>query len=92
MKVLSIGNSFTASVCRQLPPMAEHEGLPLAYANLFIGGCPLRRHAENLAASAADPSFRPYRLRPPASRRAPAFATGPTPARTSCSRAATGTS
>lgn len=62
MKVLSIGNSFTASVCRQLPPMAEHEGLPLAYANLFIGGCPLRRHAENLAASAADPSFRPYRL------------------------------
>ena len=62
MKVLSIGNSFTASVCRQLPPMAAHEGLPLAYANLFIGGCPLRRHAENLAASAADPSFKPYRL------------------------------
>lgn len=62
LRVLSIGNSFSASVCRQLPPMAEAEGRALAYANLFIGGCSLRRHAENLEAAAADPSFRPYRL------------------------------
>ena len=61
LRVLSIGNSFSASVCRQLPPMAEAEGRALAYANLFIGGCPLSRHAENLEKSAADPSFRPYR-------------------------------
>lgn len=61
LRVLSIGNSFTASVCRQLPPMAEAEGRALRYANLYIGGCPLSRHAENLAQSAADPSFKPYR-------------------------------
>ena len=62
LRLLSIGNSFTLSVCRQLPPMAAHEGRDLRFANLFIGGCSLRRHAENLEKSAADPSFRPYRL------------------------------
>ena len=61
LRVLSIGNSFSASVCRQLPPMAAAEGRALGYACLFIGGCPLRLHAENLGKSAADPSFRPYR-------------------------------
>ncbi len=60
--LLSIGNSFSESVRRQLPAMAAAEGRDLRFANLFIGGCPLRRHAENLAASAADPSFKPYRL------------------------------
>ena len=62
LRLLSIGNSFSESVRRQLPAMAAAEGRDLRFANLFIGGCPLRRHAENLAASAADPSFRPYRL------------------------------
>ncbi len=62
LRVLSIGNSFSASVCSCLPHMAAAEGRELAYANLFIGGCPLTRHAENLAAAAADPSFKPYRL------------------------------
>ena len=61
LRVLSIGNSFSASVCRQLPPMAAAEGRALGYACLFIGGCPLRLHAENLGKSAADPSFRLYR-------------------------------
>ena len=61
LRVLSIGNSFSASVCRQLPPMAAAEGRALGYACLFIGGCPLRLHAENLAKSAEDPSFKPYR-------------------------------
>ncbi len=62
LRLLSIGNSFSESVRRQLPAMAAAEGRDLRFANLFIGGCPLRRHAENLAASAADPSFKPYRL------------------------------
>jgi hypothetical protein len=62
LRLLSIGNSFSESVRRQLPAMAAAEGRDLRFANLFIGGCPLRRHAENLAASASDPSFRPYRL------------------------------
>ena len=62
LRLLSIGNSCSESVRRQLPAMAAAEGRDLRFANLFIGGCPLRRHAENLAASASDPSFRPYRL------------------------------
>ena len=62
LRLLSIGNSFSESVRRQLPAMAAAEGRDLRFANLFIGGCPLRRHAENLAASASDPSFKPYRL------------------------------
>ena len=61
LRLLSIGNSFTASLRSDLPPMAAAEGRELAFANLYIGGCPLRRHAENLEASAADPTFRPYR-------------------------------
>ena len=61
LRLLAIGNSFTESLLRDLPPMAAAEGRPLAFANLYIGGCPLRRHAENLEASAAAPSFRPYR-------------------------------
>ena len=63
LRVLSIGNSFSDSVCNELPALAAAEGRELAHANLFIGGCSLARHAENLAAAAADPSFRPYRLR-----------------------------
>ena len=61
MKLLCIGNSFTASLRSDLPPMAAAEGRELLFANLYIGGCPLRRHAENLERSAADPSFKPYR-------------------------------
>ena len=61
MKLLCIGNSFTASLRSDLPAMAAAEGRELLFANLYIGGCPLRRHAENLEKSAADPSFKPYR-------------------------------
>ena len=61
MKLLAIGNSFTESLLRDLPPMAAAEGCDLFFANLYIGGCTLRRHAENLEKSAADPAFKPYR-------------------------------
>ena len=60
MKLLCIGNSFTASLRSDLPAMAAAEGRELLFANLYIGGCPLRRHAENLERSAAEPSFKPY--------------------------------
>ncbi len=48
MKVLSIGNSFSEDAQRYLHAIAEHEGIDLMCANLFIGGCSLETHYDNL--------------------------------------------
>lgn len=60
LRVLSIGNSFSASLCRYLPAMAAASGERLEFCNLFIGGCSLKRHAGNVAKAGADPAFAPY--------------------------------
>ena len=60
LRVLSIGNSFSASLCRYLPAMAAASGEKLEFCNLFIGGCSLKRHAGNAARAGADPAFAPY--------------------------------
>ena len=60
LRVLSIGNSFSASLCRYLPAMAAASGEKLEFCNLFIGGCALNRHAGNAAKAGADPAFAPY--------------------------------
>ena len=60
LRVLSIGNSFSASLCRYLPAMAADSGEKLEFCNLFIGGCSLRRHAGNVAKAGTDPAFAPY--------------------------------
>ena len=60
LRVLSIGNSFSASLCRYLPAMAAASGEKLEFCNLFIGGCSLKRHAGNAAKAGADPAFAPY--------------------------------
>lgn len=60
LRVLSIGNSFSASLCRYLPAMADAAGEKLEFCNLFIGGCSLKRHAGNVAKAGADPAFAPY--------------------------------
>ena len=60
LRVLSIGNSFSASLCRYLPAMAAASGERLEFCNLFIGGCSLKRHAGNAARAGADPAFAPY--------------------------------
>ena len=60
LRVLSIGNSFSASLCRYLPAMAAASGERLEFCNLFIGGCSLKRHAGNAAKAGADPAFAPY--------------------------------
>ncbi|MBQ9727954.1 MAG: DUF4886 domain-containing protein [Kiritimatiellae bacterium] len=62
LRVLAIGNSFSASLCRYLPAMAAAAGEKLEFCNLFIGGCSLRRHADNIAKAGADPSFAPYEV------------------------------
>lgn len=51
MKILAIGNSFSQDATRFLQPISDHS---LFVRNLFIGGCPLQRHAENLDSMAPD--------------------------------------
>ena len=60
LRVLAIGNSFSQSLCRYFPAVAADAGEPIEFCNLFIGGCPLRRHAENIRKGAEDPAFAPY--------------------------------
>jgi len=59
LKVLMIGNSFSASVLHVTPKVAEACGLKVDFVNCSIGGCTLKRHWENVEKS-SDPEFRPY--------------------------------
>ena len=59
MKVLMIGNSFSICVLKYMPSVAAELGCKLDLASLFIGGCPLQRHAANIAAN-EYPDYRPY--------------------------------
>lgn len=59
LKVLMIGNSFSICVLKELPKCAASCGETLDIASLYIGGCPLERHSDNIA-KASDPDFKPY--------------------------------
>lgn len=48
MKVLAIGNSFSVDGTRYLHQVAKANGTDLKVVNLYIGGCPLRRHYINM--------------------------------------------
>ncbi|MBQ8731694.1 MAG: DUF4886 domain-containing protein [Oscillospiraceae bacterium] len=48
LRILSIGNSFSQDAHIFLHDAAASMGLELETTNLFIGGCELSRHAENL--------------------------------------------
>ena len=61
-KVLMIGNSFSISCLRHLPQVAKDRGEDLDLASLYIGGCSLKRHWENVEKGRRDSSFRPYRF------------------------------
>jgi hypothetical protein len=50
MNVLSIGNSFSRDAHRYLNRIAFRDGVKLNTTNLYIGGCPLSLHYENLMA------------------------------------------
>ena len=52
MKVLAIGNSFSADATRYLHDIAKADGVALEAANLYIGGCPLDRHYRNMLSGA----------------------------------------
>lgn len=48
LKLLSIGNSFSQDSTTYLYDLATHEGMDLKVVNLYIGGCSLERHWENV--------------------------------------------
>jgi len=48
MKILAIGNSFSADVTRYLHEIAEAGGFILKVVNLYIGGCSLATHYKNI--------------------------------------------
>lgn len=60
LRVLAIGNSFSLSICRHLPPAAAACGEQLEFCNLYIGGCSLATHAKNIREGAKNPAFAPY--------------------------------
>ena len=61
LKVLMIGNSFSASVHRYLPKIVEAgKTHKLLLANAYIGGCTLERHCANIDAEKTKPDFKPY--------------------------------
>ena len=50
MNILSIGNSFSQDAQRYLHQIARAGGIDVTCVNLYIGGCSLAQHAENLRA------------------------------------------
>ena len=58
-KVLMIGNSFSICLLQHLPQVAADRGVELDLASLYIGGCSLKRHWENVEKD-GDRDFKPY--------------------------------
>ena len=48
MKILSIGNSFSTDAQRYLNKISRLNSCQIKSVNLYIGGCPLRRHYFNV--------------------------------------------
>ena len=61
VKVLMIGNSFSICLLQHLPQVAADRGVELDLASLYIGGCSLKRHWENVEKD-GDKGFKPYRF------------------------------
>ena len=61
IKVLMIGNSFSICCLQHLPQVAADRGVDLDLASLYIGGCSLKRHWENVLKD-GDGDFKPYRF------------------------------
>lgn len=59
VKVLAIGNSFSQDAVEQyLHELAEADGYQLIIGNLYIGGCSLERHYNNMVNNTADYAYR----------------------------------
>lgn len=55
LKVLMIGNSFSEQMVPSMPPIANDLGLQLDICSLYIGGCSLERHWQNVCAPTSMP-------------------------------------
>ncbi len=53
MKILAIGNSFSEDATYYLKKIADSADTDITVVNLYIGGCTLQTHAENIKANAA---------------------------------------
>ena len=49
IKILCIGNSFSIDTMKRAPEVAPALGIELVVGNLFIPGCPISRHYNNIA-------------------------------------------
>ena len=59
MKVLAIGNSFSQDELSFLHQIAKGAGRDITCANLYIGGCSLEQHMENIKNNAAAYEYLP---------------------------------
>lgn len=59
IKVLSVGNSFSQDAVEQyLHELGMEEGYNIVIGNLFIGGCSLERHVNNIRKDASAYDYR----------------------------------
>lgn len=55
LKVLMIGNSFSVQMVKSMPPVAKSLGCKLDICSMYIGGCSLERHWQNVCAPTSTP-------------------------------------
>ena len=61
VKVLAIGNSFSEDAIEQhLSALARAEGLNVIICNMYIGGCSIDRHVENLRGNKPEYRYRKF--------------------------------
>lgn len=59
LKILAIGNSFSEdAIENNLWELLDAAGIPAVVANLYIGGCTLERHYNNIVADAPEYRYR----------------------------------
>ena len=57
IKILSVGNSFSADTMEHLPDIARSLGVGFRFANLYIGGCSVDRHYRNVVHGLAEYTY-----------------------------------
>ena len=61
VKILAIGNSFSEDAIEQhLSPLVRAEGLDVIICNMYIGGCSIQRHVENLRGDKPEYRYRKF--------------------------------
>ena len=61
VKVLAIGNSFSEDAVEEhLSSLAQAEGLTVVIGNMYIGGCSLERHVNNLRGNLPEYRYRKF--------------------------------